>query len=100
MEESLSEYWKAVKPILKEQNQQDRFENYDKRIQYAIQQFEENNIEYKLCNENNGHFNLFKNGKVVISFWSWTGKIYSTQYNFEDYRGIKNCVKLFNKYFK
>ena len=47
----IGEYWKEIKPILKEINQQERAEHYDERIEYAIKQFEENQIPYKLCNK-------------------------------------------------
>lgn len=66
--DTLSDYWHDVSPILKQQNAEQRAEHYDERIEYAKNLFELNNIEYKLCNENNGHFNLYKNGKVVMSF--------------------------------
>ena len=95
----LSEYWHDVKPILKQQNAEKREKYYDKRIQYAIEQFEKNNIKYKLCNEENGHFNLYFNSKVVMSFWSWTGKCYIPSTGFSDNIGIKNCIKKFKKMF-
>lgn len=95
----LSEYWHDVKPILQQQNIERREKYYDKRIQYAIEQFEKNNIKYKLCNEDNGHFNLYDKGKVVMSFWSWTGKCYIPSTGFSDNIGIKNCIKKFKKMF-
>ena len=84
----LSSYWKDVSPILKQQNAEQREKYYDKRIEYAINQFQENNIPYKLCNESNGHFNLLKDKKVVMSFWSWTGKCYIPSKDFSDNIGI------------
>ena len=73
--------------------------HYDERIEYAIDQFKENNIPYKLCNENNGHFNLYKDKKVVMSFWSWTGKCYIPSTGFSDNIGIRNCIKKYKKLF-
>ena len=96
---TMGEYWRDVSPILKEQNAKEREECYDKRIEYAIKQFEENNVEYKLCNESNGHFNLYKNKKVVMSFWSWTGKCYIPSTGFSDNVGIKNCIKKYKRIF-
>ena len=96
----LAEYWHDVKPILKQQNEEYRYKNYDNRIEYAIKQFNDNNIPYKLCNESNGHFNLYKDKKVVMSFWSWTGKCYIPSIQFSDNIGIKNCIKKYNKLFK
>lgn len=95
----LAQYWKDVKPMLKEINAEERAENYDKRIQYAIQLFEQNNIPYKLCNALNGHFNLYKDKKVVMSFWSWTGKCYIPSTGFSENIGIRNCVRKYNKKF-
>lgn len=96
----LSSYWKDVSPILKQQNAEQREKYYDKRIEYAIKQFQENNIPYKLCNESNGHFNLLKDNKVVMSFWSWTGKCYIPSKDFSDNIGIKNCIRKYKKYFE
>ena len=98
--DNLSNYWRDVSPILKQQNAEYRANNYDKRIQFAIKQFEENNIDYKLCNENNGHFNLLRDKKVVMSFWSRTGECYIPTTGFCDNIGIKNCIKKYNKLFK
>ena len=98
--DTLADYWRDVKPILKQQNQEYREENYEKRIEYVKRQFEENNIPYKLCNESNGHFNLYKNNKVVMSFWSWTGKCYIPSKEYSENIGIRNCIKKYKKLFK
>lgn len=95
----IGEYWKDVKPILKEQNAKERLEHYDERIEYAKDQFEKNNIKYKLCNAANGHFNLYKDNKVVMSFWSWTGKCYIPSIGYCDNIGINNCIKKYRKLF-
>lgn len=95
----IGEYWKEIKPILKEINQQERAEHYDERIEYAIKQFEENQIPYKLCNKENRHFNLYKDKKVVMSFWSWTGKCYIPSKEYSENIGIRNCIKKYKKIF-
>ncbi len=97
MDDTLADYWRDVKPILKQQNQEAREQHYDERIEYAIKQFKENNIPYKLCNESNGHFNLLKDNKVVMSFWSWTGKCYIPSTGFSDNIGIRNCIKKYKR---
>ena len=74
-------------------------DEYRKRIEYVKRQFKENNISYKLCNESNGHFNLYKNNKVVMSFWSWTGKCYIPSTGYSENIGIKNCIKKYKKLF-
>jgi hypothetical protein len=96
----LSEYWRDVKPILKEINVKKRIENYDKRIEYAKNLFEENNIPYKLCNAENGHFNLYKDKKVIMSFWSWTGKCFIPSKQYSKNIGIKNCIKKYKQLVK
>lgn len=95
----LSEYWKDVKPILKQQAAEKRENNFESRLEYAKKQFELNCIPYKLCNELNGHFNLLKDKKVVMSFWSWTGKVYIPSMEFSDNIGIRGCIKKYKKYF-
>ena len=95
----LAEYWRDVQPVLKEQNQKERTEHYNERIKFAINLFEKNEIKYKLCNEENGHFNLYKDNKVVMSFWSWTGKCYIPSTGYSDNIGIRNCVKKYKKIF-
>ena len=45
----LAQYWKDVKPILKQQNEEHREKHYDERIEYAIKQFE--TMEYKIESE-------------------------------------------------
>lgn len=97
--DSLAEYWRDVSPILKEQAREKRENCFDSRLKYATKQFEENNIPYKLCNEDIGHFNLYKDKKVVISFWSYTGKCYIPSTGFSENIGIKNCVKKYVKMF-
>lgn len=46
------------------------------RVQYAIEQFEKNDIEYQLLNVSNGHFHCWRkrDGKLY-QFWAGTGKI-------------------------
>ena len=98
--DTLADYWRDVSPILKEQAREKRENCFDNRLEYAKQQFEQNDIPFKLCNESNGHFNLFKNKKVVMSFWSYTGKCYIPSENYSENIGIKNCIKKYNKLFK
>lgn len=46
------------------------------RVQYAIEQFEKNNIEYRLLNAQTGHFHCWRkrDGKLY-QYWAGTGKI-------------------------
>lgn len=97
--ETLADYWRDVSPILKEQAREKRENCFNDRLEYAKKQFEENNIPYKLCNTSTGHFNLYKDNKVVMSFWSYTGKCYIPHINFSDNIGIVNCIRKYNKLF-
>lgn len=46
------------------------------RIEYAIKQFEKNDIEYQLKNEAIGHFHCWrKSDGKLYQFWAGTGKI-------------------------
>lgn len=97
--DTLADYWKDVSPILKEQAIEKRENCFDDRLEYAKRQFEQNNIKYKLCNEDIGHFNLYKDDKVVMSFWSYTGKCYVLSNGFSGNIGIRNCIKKYKKMF-
>jgi len=97
--DNMAYYWHDVAPILKEQAREKRENCFDDRLNYAIKKFEENNITYKLCNESIGHFNLLKEGKVVMSYWSYTGKCFIPSKNFSENVGINNCIKKYKKIF-
>ena len=61
------------------------------RVQYAIDQFKANNIEYTLKSESIGHFHTRrKSDGKLIQFWAGTGKIQG----FDRLRGIHNLVKI------
>lgn len=100
IDDSLSDYWHDVSPILKQQASEKREACFDDRLEYAKKKFEENNIIYKLCNKSIGHFNLYKDNKVVMSFWSYTGKCYIPSTGYSENIGIKNCIKKYKKMFK
>ena len=92
-EDTLADYWRDVSPILKQQAREKRENCFNDRLEYAKKQFEENNIPYKLCN-----FNLLnKNGKTLLSFWSYTGKCYVPSTGFSENIGIRNCIKKYKK---
>lgn len=64
------------------------------RIQYAIEQFERNDIEYTLKNEQNGHFHCRrKSDDKLFQFWAGTGKILG----YDRLRGIHSLIKLLLK---
>lgn len=67
-------------------------------LAYAEKQFEENNIPFRLCNPR-GHFNLLKDNKVVMSFWSSNGRCYIPSREFSEKLGIDGCIEAYKKIF-
>lgn len=60
------------------------------RVQYAIEQFEKNDIEYRLLDSSIGHFHCRrKSDDKLFQFWAGTGKIMGE----EHIRGIHLLVK-------
>ena len=59
-----------------EQKHKERVSKNPNRIEYAIEQFEKNNIEYQLKNAEIGHFHCWrKSDGRLYQFWAGTGKI-------------------------
>lgn len=85
---TLSEYWQDARTVLKKKHQE-RIAKTPSRIEYAIQQFENNEIKYQLKNESIGHFHCWrKSDGKLFQFWAGTGKILG--YN---NRGIHLLIK-------
>lgn len=55
----------------------------------------EEKIEYKLCNEEIGHFNLYKNGKYIMSYWSSSEKCYIPSINYKGVVTLRQLVDLY-----
>ena len=68
-------------------------------MERLIKKLEENNIEYKVCNKNIKHINIYFNGKVVISYYGTTGTIYSPYVELREYKGEDMLVYLYNTIF-
>ena len=68
-------------------------------MERLIKNLEENNIEYKVCNKNTKHINIYFNGKVVISYYGTTGTIYSPYVELREYKGEDILVYLYNTIF-
>lgn len=61
------------------------------RVEYAIKQLEDHNIEYSLKNASIGHFHCRrKSDDALIQFWAGTGKIMG----YDNLRGIHNLIKI------
>lgn len=68
-------------------------------MERLIKKLEENNIEYKVCNKNIKHINIYFNGKVVISYYGTTGTIYSPYVELREYKGEDMLLYLYNTIF-
>ena len=55
----------------------------------------EEKIEYKLCNEGIGHFNLYKNGKYIMSYWSSSEKCHIPSINYKGVVSLRKLVELY-----
>ena len=79
---------------LAKENHENRIAKNPDRIQYAIEQFEKNGIEYYLKNEQTGHFHCFrKSDDKLFQFYAGTGKIMG----YQNARGIHTLIKMLTK---
>ena len=69
------------------------------RFRYAQKAFQENGIPFVIADESKGCFNLLKNGRVVMSFWSYTGRAYIPSIRWGENIGINNCMKKYKEMF-
>lgn len=90
MNQNRDEVWDALKAHGKQVHQERVAKNSD-RIQYAIEQFKKNNIEFVLKNESNGHFHCRRQtDDRLFQFWAGTGKILG----YPNLRGIHALIRL------
>lgn len=74
-----------------DQKHKERVAKNPSRIEYAIEQFEQHNIEYQLKNAQTGHFHCWrKTDDKLFQFYAGTGKIMGR----DDLRGIHSLIKL------
>lgn len=66
-------------------------------IDMVMGELERENIEYKLCNGEIGHFNLYKNGKYIMSYWCFSLKYYIPNGNIKGFCSIKECIEIYKK---
>ena len=79
---------------LAKENHKNRVAKNPDRIQYAIEQFEKNGIEYYLKNEQTGHFHCHrKSDDKLFQFYAGTGKIMG----YQNARGIHTLIKMLTK---
>lgn len=68
-------------------------------MERLIKKLEENNIEFKVCNKNTKHINIYFEGRVVISYYGTTGTIYSPYVEVREYQGEDMVMYLYNTIF-
>lgn len=69
----------------------ERVKKTPSRIEYAIEQFKKNDIEYVLKNPNTGHFHCYrKSDDKLFQFYAGTGKIQG----YDTVRGIHKLIEL------
>lgn len=68
-------------------------------MERLIKKLKENNIEFKVCNKNTKHINIYFEGRVVISYYGTTGTIYSPYVEVREYQGEDMVMYLYNTIF-
>ena len=68
-------------------------------MERLIKKLKENNIEFKVCNKNTKHINIYFEGRVVISYFGTTGTIYSPYVEVREYQGEDMVMYLYNTIF-
>ena len=71
----------------------------EKNMERLIKKLKENNIEFKVCNKNTKHINIYFEGRVVISYYGTTGTIYSPYVEVREYQGEDMVMYLYNTIF-
>lgn len=85
---------------MKDERKVKRATFFNARLDYATRAFERNNVAYKLCNPEIGHFTLYHNDKVIMNFWSYTGKVWIPSKEYSKNIGIHNCIKQYKRLVK
>lgn len=66
-------------------------------IDMVIGELEKENIDYKICNVKTGHFNLYNNGKYIMSYWCFSLKYHIPNGNAKGSCSIKECIEIYKK---
>lgn len=68
-------------------------------MERLIKKLKENNIEFKVCNKNTKHINIYFGDRVVISYYGTTGTIYSPYVEVREYQGEDMVIYIYNTIF-
>lgn len=82
------EYWEYLSQMAK-QNHDERVAKNPDRVEFATNQLNKNNIEYKVKNAAIGHIHAWDRQGNLHQFWAGTGKILGS-----NLRGIHNFIKI------
>lgn len=94
--------WSLIREQAK-QSHDERVAKTPERIEYAINRFKQEGLQYSLKSKSNGHFHVFDSAGNLFQFWASTGKIYFDKKTkdargftefYDNYRGIENCIKI------
>lgn len=69
-------------------------------IDMVIGELERENIDYKICNGETGHFNLYKNGKYIMSYWCFSKKYHIPNGNLKGTCEISECIEIYKEQIK
>lgn len=69
-------------------------------IDKVIGELEKENIGYKICNGETGHFNLYKNNKYIMSYWCFSLKYHIPNGNVKGSCSIKECIEIYKEQIK
>lgn len=90
-EENPAESFDGGYHLYAEEKHKDRVAKNPTRIEYAIKQFDDHNIEYELKNAQTGHFHCRrKSDDKLFQFYAGTGKIQG----YSNIRGIHALIKI------
>lgn len=69
-------------------------------IELVMQELKREDIGFKLCNGDIGHFNLYKNGKYIMSYWCFSKKYHIPNGNLKGTCEISECIEIYKEQIK
>lgn len=69
-------------------------------IKLVMKELKREDIGFKLCNGDIGHFNLYKDGKYVMSYWCFSKKYHIPNGNLKGTCEISECIEMYKEQIK
>lgn len=69
-------------------------------IELVMKELRREDIGFKLCNGDTGHFNLYKNGKYIMSYWCFSKKYHIPNGNLKGTCEISECIEMYKEQIK